>query len=269
MFRTKTKRDSGKTSGDGTRAKIVHPSEYGSNANTAILRRNRKFTYRDQKGQVDFLVNNVLDYEKNGLPKNGYFVDLACADGVYISNTYFLEKHLNWTGLLFEPNPEFHDKIRAARRSPLVTDCVTDTAGETVKFRIDNGMLGGIVSNETDNNAKIRGEELADATVVDIPTTTLEKELDAAGAPSVIDFLSLDIEGAEWIALRSFPFEKYSFRCMTIENPTIELDLLLDEKGYRQVAHLRQDVIYVQETELPNVNFAPNTVFAFTPKKRD
>jgi len=37
-----------------------------------------------------------------------------------------------------------------------VTQAVTDTQGELVRFRIDNGMLGGIVSNRTDNDSAVR-----------------------------------------------------------------------------------------------------------------
>ena len=36
--------------------------------------------------------------KKNGLPRNGFFIDLACADGITINNTLFLEKYLGWEG---------------------------------------------------------------------------------------------------------------------------------------------------------------------------
>ena len=36
--------------------------------------------------------------------KNGYFVDIGAANGIFISNTYFLEKNLNWNGICVEPN---------------------------------------------------------------------------------------------------------------------------------------------------------------------
>jgi len=78
-----------------------------------------KQIYGCQKGQVDFLVNNVFDYENKGLPRDGFFIDLAAADGVRISNTYFLERYLNWKGVLFEPNPKFHESILANRSAPL------------------------------------------------------------------------------------------------------------------------------------------------------
>lgn len=236
-------------------------------SNKILLDNHIKSTFGDQKGQVDFLVNNVFDYEKKGLKKNGFFVDLACADGVTINNTYFLERCLGWNGILFEPNPEYKKKILEFRKSKLITDCVTDKVGEKIRFRIDNGMLGGIVSEETDNNNRFREKQLKKAKVIEIDTTTLENELDKIHAPNIIDFLSLDVEGAEWIVMRSFPFDKYQFVCMAIERPNEELDLMLETNGYKQAAHLMYDVIYVHKDHLDIVNFDPKIKFSFTPKK--
>lgn len=235
--------------------------------NNMLLSEHIKLTYGDQKGQVNYLINNVFNYEKNGLKKEGFFVDLACADGMTINNSFFLESFLGWNGILFEPNPIYKNKIQKFRKSKLITDCVTDRVGEKVSFRIDNEMLGGIISKETDNNERIRGNELKKAKIIEIKTTTLENELDKIGAPKLIDFLSLDIEGAEWLALKSFPFDKYKFRCMAIERPNKKLDLLLDHHGYRQATHLKYDVIYVHKEYLEEVNFNPNIKFAFTPNK--
>ena len=154
-----------------------------------LVQRHIDYTYGDQKGQVDFLINNVFDYSNNGLKRQGFFVDLACADGITINNTFFLENYLGWRGLLFEPNPHFHKSIAENRSSPLVSKCVTDQEDSIVRFRIDNGMLGGIVSDFTDNNAAVRGNELRAAEILDVETTTLALELDRIGAPNLIDFI--------------------------------------------------------------------------------
>ena len=232
-----------------------------------LLKKHLKLTFGDQKGQVDFLINNVLNYEKNGLFKNGFFIDLACADGITINNTYFLEKYLNWKGLLFEPNPYYKSKIEQSRKAKLITDCVSDKEDEVLSFRIDNGMLGGIVSQDMDNNMITRGDQLKNAKIIKVKTTTLFNELEKINAPKLIDFLSLDVEGAEWLILKNFPFDKYKFRCMTIERPNHMLDILLEKNDYRQVAHLMYDVIYVHKDFLDEVNFDPYIKFAFTPRK--
>lgn len=224
-------------------------------------------TYGDQKGQLDFLLNSVFNYQKSGLKKNGYFVDLAAADGVTGSNTYFLEKYLGWSGLIFEPNPKFKEHLVASRGVPIVTNCVTDQVGDKVKFRIDNGQLGGIVGDDFDNNSHYRASQLKAAEIVHIETTTLEHELNARGAPELVDFLSLDVEGAEYLVLKNFPFDKFKFHCIAVERPCKNLDLLLDKNKYRQVAHLFFDVLYVHEDFLEDVNFEPKVKFAFTPRK--
>jgi FkbM family methyltransferase len=235
--------------------------------NNELFRSHLNLTFGDQKGQVEFLINNFFNYEKNGLPKNGYFVDLAAADGIIHSNTIFLEKYLGWKGILFEPNPNDKSSIESNRTSPLVTDCVSDLAGKLVKFRIDNGQLGGIVGDEFDNNNDIRGSQLKHAEIIEIPTTTLEKELDRFGAPKIIDFMSLDIEGAEYLVLKDFPFSKYKFKCMAIERPSVELDILLDLNGYIQIKHLFYDVIYAHSEFVQQVNLNPKYRFALTPTK--
>ena len=247
--------------------KSVRLGKASIDSHSALLEPHRSWTYGDQKGQVDFLVNYVLDYERNGLPRAGFFVDLACADGVHINNTLFLEKWLSWNGLLFEPNPGFWPEIAKNRTSPLVKEAVSDAAGQTIKFRIDNGMLGGIVADDTDNSPSARGDELVNAEIIDVQTTTLTDELDRIVAPSAIDFMSLDIEGAEMLAMRGLDLNRYRIRCAAIERPTPELDILLDGHGYRQARHTANDVIYVHETYWDQINWHPNAIFAFTPPK--
>jgi hypothetical protein len=54
---------------------------------------------------------------------------------------------------------------------------------------------------------------------------------------------------------------------MAIERPNELLDMMLEKNGYRQVAHLLFDVIYVHRDFLDGVNFSPNMKFLFTPRK--
>ena len=47
--------------------------------------------------------------------KDGFYCEVGAFDGVTFSNTYYLEKELNWTGILCEPNTKFHTSIQAKR----------------------------------------------------------------------------------------------------------------------------------------------------------
>jgi len=83
----------------------------------------------------------------------------------------------------------------------------------------------GIIQSDYDN--KIAGSSTAD-----LQTTTLLSILSHARAPTEIDYLSLDVEGAEFDALRHFDFGLYHIKVMTVERPSARLHSLLSRHGY-------------------------------------
>ena len=217
-----------------------------------------------QKGQDEWVIDTIFNYKTSG-----YFVDLAATDGIAINNTLLLERELNWDGICIEPNPKYYDKLKKNRNCN-VTDVVVDKANDIeIKFRIDNGELGGIVDIDTDNNEKYRGNQLKNATILNLKTKTLEYVLDKFNAPKVIDYLSLDVEGAEERILRNFPFNKYTFLAMTIERPTPELEKVLFDNGYVFVMVSKKkpfDTFYVHET-IPNFDQIVKESYTPTPRK--
>ena len=68
-------------------------------------------------------------------------------------------------------------------------------------------------------------------------------------APKVIDYLSLDVEGAETYIMRDFPFDKYKFKCMSVERPKDELLALLENNGYKKVLDFKRgDTLWAHES---------------------
>lgn len=51
-----------------------------------------------------------------------------------------------------------------------------------------------------------------------LTTDTLASILREHNAPPIIDYLSIDIEGSELGVLRTFPFDQYIFKTITIEH---------------------------------------------------
>ena len=202
-----------------------------------------------QKGQDEWVIDTIFKYKTDG-----YFVDLAASDGIKINNTLLLERQLNWNGICIEPNPQYYKKLKK-NRSCNITDIVVDKDNDTeINFRIDNGELGGIVDNDTDNNEKYRGDQLKKAKILKLKTKTLEYILDYFHAPKIIDYLSLDVEGAEERILSNFPFDKYTFLTMTIERPTPELEKILFDNDYIFVMKSKKkknDTFYVHKS-IPN-----------------
>lgn len=223
---------------------------------------------KSQKGQVRFLLEVVFNYKINGLKRNGYFVDLAAAYPVLSSNTYFLEQYLGWNGLLIEGNPFFAKALRSKRKSKVLEEVVGSEENKPISFRIDNGVCGGIVGNNFDNNLITRSKELKDAKIIKRNTRTLLQLLLENDAPKEMDYLSLDVEGAEYECLKNFDFDQFKWRFLTIERPTLELNLLLDENGYIQVHHEKYDTFYVHKDQISLINNEKfNSQFLLTPKK--
>lgn len=223
-----------------------------------------EFKFISQKGQDDWVIRDIFNYKKNG-----FFVDLAASDGVNINNTFLLEKKLEWNGICIEPNPKFYERLKKNRKCHL-SNAVIDKENDTeVKFRIDNGELGGIVDHDTDNNYQIRGEQLKRSTIINLKTKTLDFILDQFNAPQVIDYLSLDVEGSEERVLMNFPFDKYTFLTMTIERPTPLLEKILFDNDYVFVMKAKKmgfDSFYVHKS-IPNFNDIPKEEYSPTPKK--
>lgn len=153
--------------------------------------------------------------------RDGTFLDLAANHAITLSNSMALEQMLGWTGLCIEPNP-FYMSTYLHRSCRLVQAVVGPEEGLKVEFNFARGDLGGIVgfdnkqSNKTDTHY----------------TVSVAKILQDFNMPRTIDYLSLDIEGAEAWAFESFPWDLYTFRTMTVERPKTELRSMLENNAY-------------------------------------
>lgn len=153
--------------------------------------------------------------------------------------------------MCIEANPDAFALLERNRAAACVHACL-DEHPRSVTFAAD-GEVAGIVAPDTDNSPAVREERLhelaTERRILKMDAVPLSAVLDECGAPAVIDYLSIDIEGAETRVLRRFPFDRYTFLAMTIERPTRELNrILLDEAGYRFVRNVRFDSYYVHES---------------------
>ena len=190
----------------------------------------------------------------NGFAKNGYFIEVGTGDGELISNTYLLEKEFGWSGMVVEPNPVFLPSLQANRTCRISTDCVYDVSGRTVRFRCTaDPEFSGIAERHADLHAEKSAGEFREIEKV---TLSLHDLLTQNDCPSVIDYLSLDVEGAEFEILQPFDFSSRTIRCLTVEhNWTATRDNVFDlltENGYVRVfEHLSQwDDWYVRKDVL-------------------
>ena len=195
--------------------------------------------FKSQKSQDKWVIFRVLPFKRNG-----FFLDLTAADGITHSNTFALENLFGWSGICIEPNPKFYKKLSSTRNCILDSSVISDT-NEKVVFRIDNGLLGGIIDDDTDNNYRTRAEQLAIAETITLNALPLNALLDRYHAPAQIENFSLDVEGSEERIIRSIDFEKYQFLCLTIERPTPRVNKILFDNRYIFVKNHRYDSFYI------------------------
>jgi FkbM family methyltransferase len=137
--------------------------------------------------------------------RDGFFLDVGCAAPVQYSNTYYLEKHLGWSGIAVDALPEYALAWRRKRpRSKFFNYLVTDHADSVEPFfRSEHKGTSSVERPATGPAGRpVKIEE------IQVPTTTLTRLLDQQGVTHV-DFLSLDIEGHEPPALEGFDIDRF------------------------------------------------------------
>jgi FkbM family methyltransferase len=145
--------------------------------------------YYSQSNQDKWVVE-FLEFKKNG-----YFIELGAYDGIQTSNTYYMEKNLGWDGICVEANPTVYESLVKNRKSKNINVALTDYVGECF-FTNDKITTDGIK----------------------VDCNTLENILNEYGCPKDIDYLSIDIEGYEYIVLKDFNFNLWNISLMTVEH---------------------------------------------------
>lgn len=172
---------------------------------------------------------------ETGLRRNGYFVEFGALNGKGFSNTYLLEQ-LGWNGVVAEPHPDYAEEIPKHRKCTISTKCVFDTTGDTVTFHAVKGRPA-LSSIEGFGGEDSRAHFREDYVAHDVETITLADLLTESGAPTEVDYLSIDTEGSELRILEAFDFDKFHIRCISVEHNDVQREALHDlltSKGYRR-----------------------------------
>lgn len=187
--------------------------------------------YYSQAGQDQWIC------ELFNFKPNGFFVDIGAYDGVKFSNSYTLEQQFGWKGICVEAGAKNFVMLCGSRYSKNIFAAVSDSDGDC-RFT-ENDMYGNI-------SHSVGGE---------MPCRTIGTILNDCQAPSIIDYLSLDIEGGEAAAISVFPFDKYKIRALTVEHnyynsgPANKNKIygILTEAGYTRVKEVSADGLHFED----------------------
>ena len=192
------------------------------------------------------------------LKKNGFFVEFGATDGVTLSNTYIFEKYCNWTGILAEPLPFWHNDLIKNRKCIIDKRCIFSESNLKKKFvnTYESPELSGLEDELKDYSSTIdfNVEARKKKEIIIVKTVSLEDLLKEYKAPKKIDYLSIDTEGSEYTILKNFNFKLYEISIITIEHNYIDdqrnnIKSLLEKNNFVRVFEKisRMDDWYINE----------------------
>jgi FkbM family methyltransferase len=201
----------------------------------------KKEGYHSQNGQDKWAVEDIFQRRQGG-----FFVDIGAYNGVDISNTYYLEQQLGWSGICVEPLPKLFAALKQSRKCACVQGCITAKDGEVEFLEVEGCETLSTLATALNmtRDERVDGHKI---NKLRLPGFRLDTLLRLHNIKKV-DFMSIDTEGSEMDILRNFDWNGIQIAALCVEN--IYFGDLLAEflycRGYQLNAILGSDEIYVR-----------------------
>lgn len=177
--------------------------------------------YFSQIGQDQYYIENISKEKRNGI-----FLDIGAHDGIFESNTASLELYYDWSGICVEVNPDLISRLKSSRPKSKIVNCAVWSSEDILELEISDSNYKGIQGDLLSRITKLERnqdyfnyhfKENRKVIIVNARTITdIVKE--HYGLPCIIDYMSLDVEGAEMEALKGLDFINIGIKFMTIEH---------------------------------------------------
>lgn len=200
--------------------------------------------FKSQFGQDRYVLEHFFSDRRKG-----FFVEIGTVEGVDLSNTWYFEQALGWDGLLIDANPRYCEAATRQRRAQVINCALADHEGRMLF--LDAGYVGGLLRYMPPQQILeieyYEGPKLAPIGVSWVDTKRLDSVLAERGVHHV-DYLSIDVEGAEPQILSTIDFSKVRVHVMTVEakGPALQaIRAVLEPAGFNHVATLEADAVFI------------------------
>ena len=153
----------------------------------------------------------VLDYFKD--KKNGFYVDVGCYHPIHRNNTYLLHKQ-NWNGVNIDTSEFSIDLFNHMRPKDLNYNCAISNRNEIIKlfYQKELSQLSTTVRDQAKTvfQGNIKEKEIQAFTLDEILSEGKFKN-------NKIDFLDIDVEGADLKVLEGLSFDVYKPELVSVE----------------------------------------------------
>lgn len=144
------------------------------------------------------------------LPERGVFLEVGANDGYSQSNTYYLERHRGWEGVLIEAVPQLFVLCCSFRKKAVCLNaaCVGEHSDVGNQIAIHDADLMSRLSD-------------GGPSTIFVPADTISSLIDSTPF-STFDFMSIDVEGSELGLLKGLDFTRHTPKWMLIETDQLE-----------------------------------------------
>jgi FkbM family methyltransferase len=177
----------------------------------------------------------------------GFYVEIGAWDGRKKNSTIILEQ-AGWDGVCIEPSPASFDLLTQNRQCRCLNVAVYDRDGE-VDFALfpSRPEWNGIIESYDDLHKQLLESDLSTASIVKIPC----KAWNSLNLPAHIDYLQIDVEGAELPILRCIDWTTTNISYICLEDnhahtgDTTYKDYM-ESLGYTCIATSGVDFLYTK-----------------------
>ncbi len=193
--------------------------------------------------------------------KNPIYIDIGAHHPYYLSNTAFFYNK-GCLGINVEPDPQLFELIKKERPNDICLNVgVGEKSGTTANFYImSESTLNTFSKEEADRYASYGNKSIKE--IINIPLLTVNDIIATYLKNQIPNFISLDVEGMDFLIIKSFDFIKYRPEVLCIEtlsyteNNTEEKlkDIInyVESKGYFLYADTFINSIFVEKEKWKN-----------------
>lgn len=193
-------------------------------------------------------LENELKAAFFGQTRQGFFVEVGANQPQQGSQSWQFEQ-AGWRGVLVEPQPDLAERLRQARGAYVVAAACSSpaNAGKTMTLHV--------LGPHSSLNPELAVTGVTAESEIEVPVRTLDQILVEAGAPTPIDFVSIDVEGHEVEVLSGFDLARWLPRLILVEDHVTSLAThrALIRGGYRLIRRTGPNGWYVPAQQAPRI----------------
>lgn len=193
--------------------------------------------------------------------KKGFYIDVGAHHPKRFSNTYIFYC-MGWKGINIDARPGSMTLFRRLRGRDINLEIgISRAEGALNYYQFEESALNGFSMDLSISRMKLGTSKLISETIV--KTQPLKQILsEYIPISSVIDFLTVDVEGMDLEVLRSNDWKKYRPRVVLVEILASSMEEIalhpintfMNAEGYRLYSKAMNTVFFISEEELAGIN---------------